>query len=51
MVFIKRSVAKLELTGEEEPGWLKKSESSKDKEEAEKPQEKEEDNLDEKEGE
>jgi hypothetical protein len=49
MVFIKKSVAKLELAGEEEPGWLKKSESSKDKEETEKSQDKE--DIDEKEGE
>lgn len=28
MVFIKRSVAKLELNGEEKPEWLKKGEAS-----------------------
>lgn len=49
MVFIKRSIAKLELTGEEEPGWLKKSESSEAKKETEKSQEQE--DLDEKEDE
>lgn len=48
MVFIKRSVAKLELAGEEEPAWLKKSESSEDKQETEKSQD---EDLDEKEGE
>lgn len=29
MVFIKRSIAKLELTGEKEPAWLKDGETPK----------------------
>lgn len=32
MVFIKKSVAKLELAGEEEPSWLKSDEDSKSEE-------------------
>lgn len=36
MVFIKRSIAKLELSGEDEPGWLKKSEAAESKADAKK---------------
>ena len=32
MVFIKRSIAKLEYTGEEKPEWLKTAETAEDKE-------------------